>query len=296
MTSQKKGGSGKRNSPTIIICKRSFFSAGTAMHAKKRVRRSHGALISVCLLLICSVIISTIYAGSSAKAQALQQVQNNSAPLAEPPVHYEEITFLSVIPYETVTCFDPEQYTDVTVVLTEGREGLRRVTQTVEYSGDATPTNISVTSTILVEAINEEIAVGTLERPAAASFGTYVWPANGKLSSGFGQRSVDIGSKNHQGIDISGKKGDSICAADGGEVILADSSLSGYGMLVQILHDNGDVTYYAHNSELLVEVGQRVIQGEEIAKMGETGVSSGVHCHFELRIDGVPVDPVEYLP
>ncbi|MDR2615062.1 MAG: M23 family metallopeptidase, partial [Oscillospiraceae bacterium] len=103
------------------------------------------------------------------------------------------------------------------------------------------------------------------------------------------------GSKNHKGIDIAGSAGDAIYAADGGEVILADDSLSGFGLLVQIRHDNGDVTYYGHNRKLLVEVGERVYRGQKIAEMGATGVASGVHCHFELHRDGKAVNPARYI-
>jgi murein DD-endopeptidase MepM/ murein hydrolase activator NlpD len=71
----------------------------------------------------------------------------------------------------------------------------------------------------------------------------------------------------------------------------------GYGNLVKIRHENGDVTCYAHNSKLLVGVGDRVLQGQRIAEMGRTGIASANHCHFELRPKGGdPVDPEEYLP
>jgi murein DD-endopeptidase MepM/ murein hydrolase activator NlpD len=66
--------------------------------------------------------------------------------------------------------------------------------------------------------------------------------------------------------------------------------------LVQIQHDNGDVTYYGHCSELLVQEGDRVYQGQVIACMGATGVASGVHLHFEIRQDGTPIDPETVLP
>jgi len=68
------------------------------------------------------------------------------------------------------------------------------------------------------------------------------------------------------------------------------------GYLVIIDHQNGMETYYAHNSELLVEEGDKVYQGYHIAEVGSTGRSTGPHCHFEIRVDGVPQDPMEYLP
>jgi murein DD-endopeptidase MepM/ murein hydrolase activator NlpD len=72
--------------------------------------------------------------------------------------------------------------------------------------------------------------------------------------------------------------------------------MGGYGYTVRIDHNNGKQTYYAHNSRLLVSVGQHVYKGQQIAKMGSTGNSTGNHCHFEVRINGVSKNPMSYLP
>ena len=127
------------------------------------------------------------------------------------------------------------------------------------------------------------------------SAGSYIWPTEGALTSYFGQRSATVGSTNHMGIDIGGNYGQPIYAADAGEVIESRIS-SSYGYVIRIMHDNGDVTLYCHCSALLVSVGERVGRGQDIARMGSTGVASGVHLHFELMIDGVNVDPLRYLP
>jgi murein DD-endopeptidase MepM/ murein hydrolase activator NlpD len=71
--------------------------------------------------------------------------------------------------------------------------------------------------------------------------------------------------------------------------------MSGYGYLVQITHNNGYVTYYGHNSRLLVKSGQHVYKGQQIAAMGSTGNSTGNHCHFEIRLNGVAKNPLNYL-
>jgi len=131
----------------------------------------------------------------------------------------------------------------------------------------------------------------TAQAPASA----YIWPASCTLTSRFGYRSTSVGSSNHKGIDLSGPYGDSIYAAGGGEVIVSGWSNS-FGYVIQIQHDNGDVTLYSHCSKLLVSVGERVDQGQEIAKMGQTGIASGVHLHFELIVGGVNVNPLSFLP
>ena len=150
------------------------------------------------------------------------------------------------------------------------------------------------------EAAKDDIAAETADDgletdPIAQSVGSYIWPAEGNLSSRFGYRRATVGSTYHKGIDITGRYGQSIYAAAGGEVIVSGWSNS-YGYVIQILHENGHVTLYCHCRALLVSVGEQVVQGQEIAQMGRTGVADGVHLHFELLIDGVNVDPLPYLP
>ena len=134
----------------------------------------------------------------------------------------------------------------------------------------------------------------TGEQLSTVSTGFYHWPAKGTLTSDFGYRITNIGSTNHKGIDVAANSNDPVYASDGGEVIFSDRN-GGYGNIIEILHDNGDVTAYAHCNSLLVSVGERVAQGQQIACMGSTGTSSGVHVHFELRIKGEPVNPELYL-
>ena len=86
-----------------------------------------------------------------------------------------------------------------------------------------------------------------------------------------------------------------MCAADGGTVTYAGYRGS-YGNLVIITHDNGTQTYYGHNSSLTVSVGDKVYKGQQVARAGSTGRSTGVHCHFEVRINGTSVNPLSYLP
>jgi len=98
----------------------------------------------------------------------------------------------------------------------------------------------------------------------------------------------------HNGLDMDGSTGDPIRASAGGTVILVGVK-GGYGNTVMIDHGGGMVTLYAHQSKLGVSVGQKVTAGQTIGYVGSTGVSTGPHLHFEVRIDGAPVDPMKYL-
>jgi murein DD-endopeptidase MepM/ murein hydrolase activator NlpD len=123
--------------------------------------------------------------------------------------------------------------------------------------------------------------------PSAAGF---IWPVNGVVVSGFGMR----WGRMHEGIDITAATGTPIWAAADGTVIWSGWR-GGYGNCVVIDHGNGLATLYAHASALLVGVGQAVSQGETVALVGSTGNSSGPHLHFEVRVNGVAVDPLLYL-
>ncbi len=128
--------------------------------------------------------------------------------------------------------------------------------------------------------------------------GTYIWPFQGPITSYFGEpRGEDI---YHQGIDIEGigQEGAPIVTAAAGQIILTDSHPA-YGNYVIIRHPDGSETLYAHLSEIWVDYGQFVDQGETVGAMGHTGYAIGIdgnHLHFELWIGGVPVDPLPYLP
>lgn len=115
-------------------------------------------------------------------------------------------------------------------------------------------------------------------------------PVNGMISSRFGIRARD----NHKGLDIANSMGTTVRASASGTVTCARYS-GGYGNLVIISHGNGIQTYYGHNSKFYVTEGQEVEQGDPIAAMGSTGISTGPHCHFEIRINGVPQNPQKYL-
>lgn len=123
------------------------------------------------------------------------------------------------------------------------------------------------------------------------------WPVSqGWISSVYGQRTDPFtGQKaTHAGVDFAGVEGAEVVSVASGLVTYAGER-SGYGYAVDVDHGNGYLTRYAHNRELLVEVGQRVEAGQVIAKMGSSGRSTGPHVHFEVRRDGRPIDPSRML-
>ena len=121
-----------------------------------------------------------------------------------------------------------------------------------------------------------------------------IWPLRGVITSRYGSRTpTAIVSANHRGLDIAGNTGDTIISAMDGTVVLA-SGTGDYGNHIQI--ENGEITtLYAHCSELLVQKGATVKQGDIIAKVGQTGRATGPHLHFEIRRDGRFINPEQIL-
>lgn len=128
--------------------------------------------------------------------------------------------------------------------------------------------------------------------------GKFLWPlpASSRITSKYGYRIHPVYNtkKFHSGIDIGAGYGSNIVAAESGKVITATYG-SGYGKYVVVNHGSGITTLYAHCSSLLVNVGDQVQKGQVIAKVGSTGVSTGNHLHFEVRINGATTDPLSYV-
>lgn len=125
-----------------------------------------------------------------------------------------------------------------------------------------------------------------------------IWPSDYRvITSPFGNRAQPTAgaSTNHKGVDIDARNGSKIFAAQSGKVIQAGWN-GGYGYCVTIHHDHGVSTLYAHMSSYSVKVGQRVERGQVIGKCGSTGISTGAHIHYEVRVNGTQIDPIPYLP
>jgi len=125
----------------------------------------------------------------------------------------------------------------------------------------------------------------------AVGTGAFVWPADTHTLSGFDYEP----QANHPGIDISGKEGEAVYAADSGVVVYAGWNNWGYGNVIVINHANGWQTLYAHLSAYYAACGQFVYQGNTIGAIGSTGNSTGAHLHFEMMYNGVRVNPYDYV-
>lgn len=135
----------------------------------------------------------------------------------------------------------------------------------------------------------EQVAVVA---PQATGISKMRWPAQGRILSSFGQKE---GSSTNDGIDIMVPEGSSVKAAENGVVIYAGDGLKEFGNTVLIRHEDNIVTVYGHNSKILVQRGQKVRRGDEIAKSGMSGNASTPRVHFEVRKNSSPVNPVKYL-
>ena len=187
-----------------------------------------------------------------------------------------------------------ELYVGDTKVKEQGEDGMALINAQVTYVNNVELDREVLSSQTIKEATTTYTYTGTTPRPVTASNGYFIWPVRGTITSNFGGRNLWGSYDFHLGLDIAVPYGTGIKAADGGTVIKAGWNGS-YGLLVAIRHDNGIVTYYGHNSSVLVSVGQKVYQGQIIARAGSTGNSSGNHCHFEVRVNGTSVNPRNYL-
>lgn len=199
---------------------------------------------------------------------------------------YEEEYFAEV---EYV--YEDSWYTTRTEVLQEEAAGYHRITALITEKNGTEQSREVIDEEVLQEPVCKIIKKGTQIPP------TYIKPiSGGRLSSGFGGRKSPTkgASSNHKGIDWATPTGTAVMASSGGTVTVAGWQ-SGYGYVVYISHPDGKQTRYGHLSKILVSVGQKVQQGQKIALSGNTGRSTGPHVHFEIRINGQAVNPLNYI-
>lgn len=211
-------------------------------------------------------------------------------------VNVERQHYVQNVAYQVEYTDDASMYQGEYTVTSPGVYGKADVTANVTYINGEESEREVVASVTLAQPVTEHQLRGTKERPTWYPTGSFAWPCNGVLTSRFGYRSLNLAgaSSYHRGIDIGNSYGTSIYASDGGTVTYS-GWMSGYGYLIIINHGNGYETYYGHNSSLVASVGQKVHKGQLIARMGSTGISSGNHCHFGIKLNGTFVNPLNYL-
>ena len=208
------------------------------------------------------------------------------------------VTLTEYIPFETEYVDDPNLFKGTEKLVKEGINGEKNTTYEIVYNSNGTIVErVPVAESIVKLPTSRIIGVGTKAVPAAKATGKFIWPCETTLgiSSGYGWRTIYGYTEFHLGIDIPNVTGTPVVASDGGVVVFADNTPS-YGNNVRIAHVNGYSTVYAHLDEILVKVGDKVYPGQQIGKVGSTGLSYGSHLHFEVRINEQTIDPMKVLP
>lgn len=182
---------------------------------------------------------------------------------------------------------DPSLPRGETVLSMDGEDGLKSVKSIAYYENDELISKVVLEENVKKKAAPKLVLVGT--RKALAD-GSFIKPTRGGYSSGFGRR----WGRMHQGVDIDADYGDDVFSADGGVVSFA-GTLGTYGNLIEIDHQNGYKTRYAHLSSINVSKGDTLTKGEFIGKVGATGRVTGPHLHFEVIVNGKAQDPMNYL-
>jgi murein DD-endopeptidase MepM/ murein hydrolase activator NlpD len=146
------------------------------------------------------------------------------------------------------------------------------------------------------EAVQAQISASVSRGNPTPGNHRFIWPVNGPITSPFGYRSDPVlgGNRLHAGVDIGASSGTPIKAAGDGVVVMAGWN-GGYGNFTLIDHGGGLATGYGHQSRIGVRVGQHVSTGEVIGNVGSTGASTGPHLHWEVRVNGTPVDPMGWV-
>lgn len=203
----------------------------------------------------------------------------------------EEVVYPIPIERETTYVENDSKYVGSNTVIDDGSDGVKQITATLTKLNGKETERVITKEEVITEPVDKVVEKGSKPLPAKGATGNFIYPVvHYTLTSTFGYRWGGF----HYGVDLAAPTGTAIRAADGGVVIEAGWRTS-YGLCITIDHGDGTTTRYGHCSQLEVSVGQQVSQYEEIAKVGSTGNSTGPHCHFEIRFDGTPVNPLNYL-
>lgn len=228
------------------------------------------------------------------RSDAKKVLQGNKEGTDEPLITIrstETATYTEAVAYDVQYIDNASLYEGETEIKSQGSEGTDLIVATVERVNGQEVARTVVSTTRITEPVAEVQYRGTKPIPATQGTGAFQYPlASYTISSYFGMRWGTL----HTGVDLAAPMGSKIYASDGGTVTFAGWKGS-YGYLVIINHGGLFETYYAHCSKILVSVGENVYQGQNIALVGSTGYSTGPHCHFEVRYNGTPNNPLNYL-
>lgn len=218
------------------------------------------------------------------------------------PVKYvKETENLSFIDYETIEVETSSLNVGIRSILVKGERGEKKSKFEVTYIDGRESSRKVLSSTITRNPVTETIGIGTYsampDNPDTVYLGSPLtgtgemnWPVDGGwISDPF------ISDRNHKGLDIAANEGAEIYAAQEGTVVAAGWNSGGYGNVVMIEHENGYATVYAHMLYVYAVEGQYVSRGQLIGFVGTTGDSTGNHCHFEVRYQGVCLDPTTFI-
>jgi|GEM_PF-5541971 len=256
------------------------------------------AIIAVLFIAICMSPVYTLG----------MQTEENSGVLT---AGYEKS--LEKVGYSTEYEYSNEMTEGVSALISQGSTGLKENVAYVVRKNGIIVTSRTIADLTIKESVNEVIIMGTAKRTAYASgnqeqtaakvssvsydgpikqgTGSFINPlATYKFGSKFGMRN----GRMHLGVDLLAPAGTDIHAADSGTVVFTGYRNS-YGLLVIIEHGNGFTTYYSHCSSVSVNAGDDVVKGQKIADVGRTGNATGTHVHFEVRANGVCVNPANYI-
>ncbi len=208
------------------------------------------------------------------------------------------VEYTQSIPYETTKVNNSSMYKGEQRVITKGVEGKQKVIAKVSYINGTEEKKDIVSKEVISKPTTQKVAVGTKstaapQRLVSAAKGQYMWPTtSSRISSYFYE--YRSGGR-HKGIDIpSGGRHIPIYASRDGIVVQAGRN-GNYGNCVTISHGNGYTTRYAHLSSISVRTGQSVNKGDRVGIMGNTGLSFGIHLHFEVRYNNIPQNPLNYV-
>lgn len=209
----------------------------------------------------------------------------------------KEETYEESIPFQIQRTVDPNRAQGTVSVSQVGKTGTKEIRAKVSYVDGVEQDRVILDTRVLTEAVNEKIIVGgkvpenNVVTTTSSTSSSFLWPVagGGRVTCGF------YGYYGHTGMDIALSSGATIRASKAGVVTLVRYSGINYGNHIMIDHGGGVQTLYAHNSALYVTPGQWVEQGQAIAAMGRTGRATGVHLHFEIRMNGKYMNPASYI-